>query len=113
MHCLAYSSGAMSVGIETFGRTLSFTHRFDFDGVTWDDDCLESLEFSKSAGEVALLDTDASADETSERSVVDEDAVDARMCSTLVRETPLFWGGRRWKSLSKQSVLCRSEFRDA
>jgi hypothetical protein len=90
MHCLAYSSGAISVGIETFGRTLSFTHRFAFDEVTWDDDCLESRELSKSAGEVALLDTDANAEETSDRSVVDDDDVDARICSTLVRKTPLF-----------------------
>jgi hypothetical protein len=112
MHCLAYSSGAMSIGIETLGRTLSFAHRFAFDGVTWDDDCLESLEISKSAGEVALLDTDASAKEASERSVVDDDAVDARISSTLVRETPLFCGGRRCKSLNKQLVLYWLGFRD-
>ena len=76
MHCLAYSSGAISTGIETFGRTLSFTHRFAFDGVTWEDDCLESRELSKSAGDVALLDKDANDEETSDRSVVDDDAVD-------------------------------------
>jgi hypothetical protein len=50
---------------------------------------------------VALLDADANAEETSERSVVDDDAVDARICSTRVRETPLFCGGCRCKSLGK------------
>lgn len=52
-----------------------------------------------------MLDTDANAEETSERSVVDEDAVDARICSTLVRKTPLFCGGRRCEDLNKQLVL--------
>lgn len=84
---------------------MSFTHCFAFDGVTWDDDCLESRELSKSVGDVALLDTDANAEETSDRSVVDDDAVDARICSTLVRKIPLFWGGRRCDGLNKQLVL--------
>lgn len=90
MHCLAYSSGARSVGIETFGRTSDFTQRFVFDGGIWDDECLESRELSKSVGDVALLDTDAKTEETSDRSVVDDEAVDALIFSTLVGKGPLF-----------------------
>lgn len=73
MHCLAYSDGAMSVGIETFGRT-SYLERC-FCGL----DLLSTLGLiSKSVGEVALLERDDRAEEASSISVVMDDAIEFR-----------------------------------
>ena len=55
----------------------------------WDDDCVASLERSISVGGVALLDTEASKEETSEGSVVVDEAIEAPTFSTLVNVASL------------------------
>ena len=89
MHCLAYSCGAISVGIETLGRISYFDHGFCFDVGGWDDDCVASLERSLSVGDVDLLDVDTIMEETSEGSVVVDEAIEAPTFSTLVRVASL------------------------
>ena len=80
MHCLAYSLGAISVGIETFGRTSYFGRRF----LVCETDFVVSLEpTSNPVGDVALLDIDERADETSSTSVVMDDAIESRALSGL------------------------------
>ncbi len=55
IHCLAYSEGAISVGIETLGRTSYFGRWVIFCGA----DFILSLELpSKPVGDVALLETE-------------------------------------------------------
>lgn len=55
----------------------------------WDDDCVASLELSISVGGVALLDIEASKEETSEGSVVVDEAIEAPTFSALVNVAPL------------------------
>ena len=77
MHCLAYSEGAISVGIEIFGRT-SYFGRFPFCEVAF----VVSLELpSKPVGDVALLDiAEERAEEASSMSAMDE-AIESRALS--------------------------------
>lgn len=85
MHCRAYSDGAMSVGMDTLGRTSYFSRRF----LVWDSFLVVSLELeSKPVGEVALLDIDESADEASSRSVVMDEAIESRALSGLRCKLP-------------------------
>lgn len=85
MHCLAYSDGAISVGIDTLGRTSYFSRRF----VVFDAVFVVSLELgSKLVGEVALLDIDERADEASSMSVVMDDAIESRALSGLRCKLP-------------------------
>jgi hypothetical protein len=93
IHCLAYSEGAMSVGIEILGRT-SYVRRF-FD---CDEGLAVSLEVvSKPEGEVALLDTEDRADEISSTSVAMEEAIE-----------PLALSGLKCTLLSGMNLVCRS-----
>jgi hypothetical protein len=55
----------------------------------WDDDCVASLERSISVGGVALLDKEANREETSEGSVVVDEAIEAPTFSILVKVAPL------------------------
>lgn len=80
MHCLAYSLGARSVGIETLGRIEYFCRCLP----KFDAFLVVSLELgSKSVGEVALLDIEERAEEASSMSVIMEDAMESRALSGL------------------------------
>jgi hypothetical protein len=79
IHCLAYSEGAMSVGIETLGRT-SYLGRFP----PSEDRFVGSLELaSKPVGVVALLDNEERAEEPSSNSIVMEEVIESRALSGL------------------------------
>lgn len=83
MHCLAYSEGAISVGIETFGRTSYFGRCFPVCEAGF----VFSLELpSKSVGDVALLEIEDRAEEPSSMSVAMDEAIESRALS-----------GRRWR----------------
>lgn len=85
MHCLAYSLGAISVGIETLGRISYFSRCLP----TFEAFLVVSLELgSKSVGEVALLDIEERAEEASSISVIIEDAMESRALSGLRRRLP-------------------------
>lgn len=78
IHCLAYSLGARSVGIETLGRT-SYLGRCV---VAYRDFLGASLKlWSNPVGEVALLDIDESAEDASSLSVAIEEAIESRALS--------------------------------
>ena len=92
MHCLAYSEGAISVGIETFGRISYFSRLFPVSAAVFDD----SFEpKSNPVGEVALLDNEDRADEPSSMSVVIDEAIESRALSglrcKLPSKTNLWW----------------------
>ena len=78
MHCRAYSGAAMSVGIDTRGRTLNLRR-------PGSDMCVCSLDrVSKSAGEVALLDNEEIAEELSVASVRIEDVIESVASSDFI-----------------------------
>ncbi len=92
IHCLAYSLGAMSVGIETFGRTSNLSRR----SAILEAGFVVSLERpSNPVGDVALLDIEERADETSSMSVTIDDAIESRALSglrcKLISEADLVW----------------------
>ena len=75
MHCLAYSEGDMSVGMETLGRT-SYLERCD---PVCDPAFVVSLELpSNPVGDVALLEMEESAEEMSSISVAMDEAIESR-----------------------------------
>ena len=82
IHCLAYSDGAISVGIETFGRTSYLGRRFPEDGD------FESSLGSIPVGDVALLDTDEWPEEASDISVIIDEAKESRALSGLRYRLP-------------------------
>lgn len=81
MHCLAYSDGWISIGIETLGRTLYFGRCFELG------ELFEVSRESTPIGDVALLDTEERDEENSEVSVI----------VVEVNESRAHWGLRcRW-----------------
>ena len=99
IHCLAYSEGAISVGIETFGRTSYFGRCLPVCEAVF----VFSLELpSKPDGDVALLDIEDRAEEPSSMSVAMDEAIESRARS-----------GRRCKlpssDLGYRSTLLRQD----
>lgn len=100
MHCLAYSDGAISVGMDTLGRTL-YVLRFVF----WDECLAVSLEVaSKPVGDVALLDIEDRADETSSISVTMDEAIEPRALSGL-RVLPSCTNLERRSGLQRKKLI--------
>jgi hypothetical protein len=90
IHCLAYSEGAISVGIETFGRTSYFVRCLPVC------DFVVSLELpSKPVGDVALLEIEESAEEPSSTSVAIDEAIESRALSGRRCRLPSVILGRR------------------
>lgn len=78
MHCRAYSESAISVGIETFGRTSYFGRCLP----VCEPDFVVSLELlSKPVGDVALLEIEERAEEASSMSVAMDEAIESRALS--------------------------------
>jgi hypothetical protein len=108
IHCLAYSEGAISVGIEILGRTSNVC-RF----AVCDVDFGASLEFvSKPVGEVALLDIEDRAEEASSISVIIEEAIEARVLSGLSCPTPSCMDLGCGSSLPQETLIYMINYRD-
>ncbi len=85
MHCLAYSLDAMSVGMETRGRTSCFRLGMRPAGRRG---LVDSRELSTSIGEVALLDSDESEEVESSISVPPGDGTESRALSVRLTRLP-------------------------
>ena len=78
IHCRAYSEGAISVGIDTFGRTSYFRRCLPVCEAGF----VFSLELlSKSIGDVALLEIEDRAEKPSSMSVAMDEAIELRALS--------------------------------
>lgn len=103
IHCLAYSEGAISVGMEILGRT-SYVWRF----VARDLGLAGSLDvISKPVGEVALLDIDERADEMSSTSVAIEEAIEARALSGFRCTLPSYTNFVCRSVLQQETLICK------
>lgn len=103
IHCLAYSEGAISAGIEILGRT-SYVRRFVFRDVG----LAVSLDVvSKPVGEVALLDIEDRADETSSASVTIEEVIEPRALSGFRCSLSSFMNLVCNSGLQPETLICK------